>query len=90
MSFGPGEIISYTEMCLEEGVSLQRGMNFRIHDGHSVVLMSRRANAPYADQVVENGQVIVYEGHDARRSPTMTNPKAVKRIIKKSVLGLAR
>jgi hypothetical protein len=43
------EIIPYLEMCQREGVSLQRGMNFELRDNHSVILMSVRANAPYAD-----------------------------------------
>ena len=42
-----GNIISYIDMCREEGSSLQRGMNFRLRGGHSVVLMSVHPNAPY-------------------------------------------
>jgi hypothetical protein len=30
VTFVPGEVVSYLEMCREEGVNLQRGMNFRI------------------------------------------------------------
>jgi len=63
----PGDIISHTEMCLEEGVSLQRGMNFRLKGGPSVILMSLRKGAPYADRVEDNGEVLVYEGHDVSR-----------------------
>lgn len=77
MAFEPGEIIAYLDMCQEEGVSLQRGMNFRLRGGHSVVLMSRRPNAPYVDQVADDGQTIIYEGHDAQRSAANRNPKAV-------------
>jgi hypothetical protein len=47
------DIISYHEMCLKEGTSLQRGMNFRLHGKHSVILMSVRPNAPYAERVEE-------------------------------------
>ena len=43
----PGDIISHAEMCLQEGVSLQRGMNFRLKGGSSVFLMSVRKGAPY-------------------------------------------
>jgi hypothetical protein len=64
----PGDIISHTEMCLEEGVSLQRGMNFRLKGGTSVVLMSIRKGAHYADRVEENGEVLIYEGHDLPRN----------------------
>jgi hypothetical protein len=40
-------IISHMEMCTRERTSLQRGMNFRLPDRHSVILMSLRPNAPY-------------------------------------------
>jgi len=42
--------------CEEEGTQLQRGMNYRLPSGRSVILMSRRTNAPYRDQVVDDGQ----------------------------------
>jgi hypothetical protein len=61
-------IISYMEMCLKEGASLQRGMNFRLHGRHSVVLMSVRQNSPYEDRVEDDGAVLIYEGHDVPRS----------------------
>src|SRR5262245_7312738 len=63
-----GEVISYQEMCVEERASLQRGMNFRLHPSHSVVLMSVRKGAPYRDVVVDNGKALIYEGHDIGRS----------------------
>jgi hypothetical protein len=66
--FKPGDIISYIDMCREEGASLQAGMNFRMRSGRTVVLMSRRRNAPYADSVEDGGRTIIYEGHDARRN----------------------
>jgi len=52
----PGDVISYLDTCREEKASLQRGMNFRLHPSHSVVLMSLRPGAPYADAVVDNGK----------------------------------
>ena len=36
------EIIPYVEMCRRESSSLQRGMNFELRHGYSVILMSRR------------------------------------------------
>lgn len=71
------EIIPYIEMCRREGVSLQRGMNYQIARGHSVILMSVRPGAPYADRFEDDGSTIVYEGHDVPRSPQTSNPKAV-------------
>ncbi len=75
MPVQPGEVISYLAMCDEEGASLQRGMNFRWGSTHSVVLMSRRRNAPYVDRVEEGGSVVIYEGHDTPRIPGGPDPK---------------
>jgi hypothetical protein len=51
-------------MCQYEGVNLQRGMNFHLKNNISVILMSLRRNAPYADKIMDNGRVLIYEGHD--------------------------
>ena len=59
------QIISYRDMCNEENQEqLQRGMNFNIGDNFSVILMSIKKNAPYADRISEDGLTIYYEGHD--------------------------
>jgi hypothetical protein len=71
------EIIPYIEMCQREGVSLQRGMNYQLAKSHSVILMSVRPGAPYADRFEDDGSTIVYEGHDTPRSPHIVNPKAI-------------
>ncbi len=76
MAIHPGDIISHAEMCIEEGVSLQKGMNFRIKGGTSVILMSLRKGAPYADRVEDNGEILIYEGHDVPRN-LAKNPKTV-------------
>lgn len=52
-------------------------MNFRLRGGHSVVLMSVRPNAPYQDEVQDDGTVLIYEGHDHPRTPETPNPKAL-------------
>ena len=75
--FRSGDIISYLDMCQEEGVNLQRGMNYRLHPGYSVILMSLRPNAPYADRFEDDGSTLIYEGHDVSRSPQNPNPKAI-------------
>ena len=64
-------------MCHREGVSIQRGMNYELRDNHSVILMSVRPNAPYADRLEEDGTTLIYEGHDVPRSPQNPNPKTV-------------
>jgi HNH endonuclease len=71
----PGDVISYVEMCQEEGASLQRGMNFRLRGDVGVVLMSLRPGAPYADQVEEGGKTLIYEGHDVPRTSECPDPK---------------
>jgi hypothetical protein len=73
----PNEILPYIEMCQREGVSLQRGMNFELRDNHSVILMSVRPNAPYADRFEDDGTTLLYEGHDVPRSTQNPNPKTV-------------
>jgi 5-methylcytosine-specific restriction endonuclease McrA len=63
--FEVNQIISYREMCNEESQEqLQRGMNFEIGEGYSILLMSVKPNAPYADRISEDGLTIFYEGHD--------------------------
>lgn len=71
------EIIPYLEMCQREGVSLQRGMNFGLGGNHSVILMSRRANAPYEDELQDGNTVLIYEGHDEPRNSRVPDPKRV-------------
>jgi HNH endonuclease len=65
------------EMCSTVGVNLQRGMNYRLRDGKSVILMSLRAGAPYADRIEDEGRTLVYEGHDVPRILDGPNPKDV-------------
>jgi hypothetical protein len=68
MSIQPGDIISHAQMCIEEGISLQKGMNFKIKGETTVILMSLRKGAPYADRVEDNGEILIYEGHDVPRN----------------------
>ena len=49
------EIISYIEMCQRESSSLQRGMNFDLGAGRSVILMSVHPKAPYRDRLEDDG-----------------------------------
>jgi hypothetical protein len=64
-------------MCQEEGASLQRGMNFRLRGGPSVILMSLRRGAPYADRIEDDGKTLIYEGHDKSKSKGSSDPKEV-------------
>jgi hypothetical protein len=73
----PGDVVSYMEMCSAIGVNLQRGMNFRLRDTETIILMSLRPGAPYADQVEDEGRVLIYEGHDVARTVNGPHPKQV-------------
>src|SRR5271168_816087 len=64
-------------MCSAIGVNLQRGMNFRLREAESIILMSLRPGAPYADQVEDEGRVLIYEGHDVARTLNGPHPKQV-------------
>ena len=75
--FKQGDVISYLEMCQYEGISLQRGMNFHLRNNITVILMSLRQNAPYADRIQENGRLLIYEGHDVSLKTETPNPKIV-------------
>ena len=72
-----GDVIPYIDMCKEEGVNLQRGMNFRLKGGFTVILMSIRHGAPYADRIEEEGKILIYEGHDIPSRKGGPNPKLI-------------
>lgn len=77
-----GDVISYHEMCMEEGVTLQRGMNFRLKRGTSIILMSLRRGAPYADEILDEGKTLIYEGHDISKTKEGPDPKSVSQPMK--------
>jgi hypothetical protein len=72
-----GDVISYMQMCSAVGVNLQRGMNFRLHGTESVILMSTRSGAPYADRVEDEGRTLIYEGHDCAKTGDVPYPKRI-------------
>jgi hypothetical protein len=73
----PGDIVSYLEMCAPFAVNLQRGRNFHLRQGESVILMSLRRGAPYEDRLEQGGTVIIYEGHDIPKRLGGPDPKVV-------------
>ena len=75
LSHSPGEVISYLEMCQAWSASLQKGMNFHLRPTRSVILMSRRRNAPYRDHIESEGRVLIYEGHDVPKTAQNSFPK---------------
>ncbi len=80
----PGTVLSYQEMCSRERASLQRGMNYRLDGVRSIFLMSRRPNAPYSDEVQDEGLTIIYEGHDEPRREAGPDPKTIDQPLKTS------
>ncbi|MBX3061883.1 MAG: HNH endonuclease [Anaerolineae bacterium] len=50
-------------------------MNYRLATGRSVILMSLRKGAPYADRVEDQGRTLIYEGHDVPKFGGVVNPK---------------
>ena len=62
------QIISYTQLVLnEDGKHIQKGMNFGIQKSYSIVPMSTEKNAPYNDEIFDDG-IIEYEGHDVPKN----------------------
>ena len=53
VSIRQGDVVSHYEMCQAERRNLQQGMNFRPGGRRSVILMSLRKGAPYADRIEE-------------------------------------
>ena len=69
-------VLTYREMCDAESVqTLQRGMNYRLSITYSVLLMSQRSNAPYQDEILDDGETVVYEGHDVPKTRDVADPK---------------
>jgi hypothetical protein len=64
-------------MCRHWSVSFQRGMHFHLRPDISVILMSRRKNAPYKDAIEPGGLSLRYEGHDIPKNKACPNPKIV-------------
>lgn len=70
------KIISYLQMCQQENTSsLQRGMTYAHKGSYSILLMSLTKNAPYKDQSLDEGKILIYEGHNAQRSHSSADPK---------------
>jgi hypothetical protein len=74
--FKTDDIISYAELVAAENANIQKGMNFHIKAEYSILLMSVRKNAPYADEWDEKRNALIYEGHDVPKNISDT-PKKV-------------
>jgi hypothetical protein len=75
-NFKTDDIIRYVDLVAFEGSNLQRGMNFNIKPEYSVLLMSVRKGAPYADEYDDKTNTLIYEGHDVTKN-LAESPKLV-------------
>jgi hypothetical protein len=57
-------------------------MNYRLHGARFIFLMSTRKGAPYEDQVLDDGKVLIYEGHDVSRTKDTPDPKTIDQPLK--------
>jgi len=65
-------------MCVREnGIHLQHGMNFEVGRTYSVILMSQAPNAPYQDELKDDGLTLIYEGHDVPKYRGIKDPKLI-------------
>jgi HNH endonuclease len=71
------DIFGYDKLVAAEKANLQAGMNYREGREYSVVLMSVRKGAPYADSIDPVTGMILYEGHDVKKFPDGPDPKSV-------------
>ena len=55
------KLLKYNQLVMNEnGIHLQKGMNFGIQGSYSIVLMSVEKNAPYADEMLEDDVDVEY------------------------------
>ena len=85
--FEPSEIISYVDMIQAEDVNLQRGMNYQLKGGLSVILMSLRPGAPYSDRIEDGGKTLIYEGHDISKNKFLNSKLTDQPLILFSLLS---
>jgi len=62
------QIVSYRQIEDVEGFRPQNGMYFKPkNNNYLIVLMSVRDDAPYQDEISEDGKRIIYEGHNLNK-----------------------
>ena len=59
----PEDIITYSDMCREEGLDLKDRINFRLGDGYSVFLMNAEQDGSFGDCLKDDGNLVL-RGHD--------------------------
>ncbi len=50
-------------------------MNYRLNKKYSVLLQSTRTDAKYEDEVLDDGNTLIYEGHDISKNKINKQPK---------------
>lgn len=71
------DIFGYDKLVAAEKANFQAGMNYREGRHYSIVLMSVRIGAPYADAIDPVTGIVSYEGHDVKRFSGGPDPKSV-------------
>src|SRR5438105_15192638 len=69
------DIFGYDKLVATEKANLQAGMNYREGNDYSIVLMSVRKGAPYADAIDAVTGIVSYEGRDVKRFRGGPDPK---------------
>jgi hypothetical protein len=70
------ELLTHSEMSTQEGISLQKGMNFKpANKDYSIFLMSVSDNSPYNDGFDSDGKELTYEGHDIYKREQIDSKK---------------
>lgn len=62
------DVLEHADIVKREGISLQKGMNFRPKNiNYSILLMSIRPGSPYNDGFDKAGKILTYEGENISR-----------------------
>jgi len=74
------KILTFKELLKKENIKLLiRGMNYRFRKrNYSIVLMNCSQNALYHDKIINDGEAIIYEGHDVQKN-YLTNGHSPKK-----------
>ena len=64
------KILTFKELLKKENTKLLiRGMNYRFRKrNYSIVLMNCSDKALYHDKIINDGEAIIYEGHDVQNN----------------------
>jgi hypothetical protein len=73
----PDDIITYPDLCREEGLDLTDRLNYRIGGDYSVIRMDSDPDGSYEDCLRDDGCSLVLTGHDVPALEGGPEPKTV-------------